>query len=95
MPSEGAFRYQQTGALASGDEAHHQGAQRNPHRSDGRPGNEMHPVVALAARQHGIVTTAQLLDAGVGRGSIARRVEGGWLVPLHRGVFQVGATLGR
>ena len=54
----------------------------------------MHPVVALAARQHGIVTTAQLLDAGVGRGSIARRVEAGWLVPLHRGVFQVGPTLG-
>jgi very-short-patch-repair endonuclease len=36
------------------------------------------------------VTTAQLLDAGVGRRSIARRVEAGWLVPLHRGVFQVG-----
>jgi very-short-patch-repair endonuclease len=55
----------------------------------------MHPVVALAARQHGIVTTAQLLDAGVGRRVIARRVEAGWLVPLHRGVFQVGPTLGR
>ena len=54
----------------------------------------MHPVVALAARQHGIVTTAQLLEAGVGRRAIARRVEAGWLVPLHRGVFQVGPTLG-
>ena len=53
----------------------------------------MHPVVALAATQHGIVTTAQLLDAGVGRRSIARRVQqAGWLVPLHRGVFQVGPT---
>ena len=50
----------------------------------------MHPVVALAAGQHGVVTTAQLLDAGVGRRSIARRVDGGWLVPLHRGVYQVG-----
>ncbi len=52
----------------------------------------------LAARQHGVVTTAQLLDAGVGRRSIARRVASGWLVPLHRGVYQVGpvaAPLGR
>jgi very-short-patch-repair endonuclease len=51
-----------------------------------------HPIVALAAAQHGVVTTSQLLDAGVGRRSIARRVEAGWLVPLHRGVFQVGPT---
>jgi very-short-patch-repair endonuclease len=50
----------------------------------------MHPLVALAARQHGIVTTAQLLAAGVGRRSIARRVDSGWLVSLHRGVYQVG-----
>jgi very-short-patch-repair endonuclease len=58
----------------------------------------MHPLVALAARQHGVVTTAQLLNAGVGRGSIARRVEAGWLVRLHHGVYQVGpvtAPLGR
>jgi very-short-patch-repair endonuclease len=44
----------------------------------------------LAARQHGVVTTAQLLNAGVGRRSIARRVQAGWLVPLHHGVYQVG-----
>jgi very-short-patch-repair endonuclease len=50
----------------------------------------MHPVVALAARQHGVVTTAQLLGAGVGRRSIARRVAAGWLVAMHRGVYQVG-----
>ena len=55
----------------------------------------MHPIVALAARQHGVVTTAQLLDAGVGRRSIARRVEAGWLVPLHRGVYRVGPTTAR
>ena len=44
----------------------------------------------LAARQHGVVTTAQLLNAGVGRRSIARRVAAGWLIPLHRAVYQVG-----
>ncbi len=52
----------------------------------------MHPIVALAATQHGVVTTAQLLNAGVGRRSIARRVRAGWLVPLYRGVFHVGPT---
>jgi very-short-patch-repair endonuclease len=59
----------------------------------------MHPrdraILGLAARQNGVVTTAQLLDAGVGRRAIARRVESGWLVPLHRGVYQAGPTTGR
>jgi very-short-patch-repair endonuclease len=52
-------------------------------------------IVELAARQHGVATTAQLLNAGVGRRSIARRVEAGWLVPLHRGVYQVGPVSAR
>jgi very-short-patch-repair endonuclease len=52
-------------------------------------------IVALARRQHGVVTTAQLLDAGVGRRAIARRVDRGWLVPLHRGVYQVGPVAAR
>jgi very-short-patch-repair endonuclease len=52
----------------------------------------MHLVLALAARQHGVVTTAQLLDAGVGR---RRRVQAGWLVRLHHGVYQVGPTQAR
>jgi predicted transcriptional regulator of viral defense system len=52
-------------------------------------------IVALAARQHGVVTTAQLLDVGVGRRSIARRVSTGWLVPVHRGVYQVGPVVAK
>ena len=87
---DGAFRYPPARSAVEGDEAHRRGAQRNPPSPPGTPGDELHPIVALAARQHGVVTTAQLLDAGVGRRSIARRVEAGWLVPLHRGVFQVG-----
>ena len=59
----------------------------------------MHPrdrlILGLAARQHGVVTTAQLLDAGVGRRAVARRVARGWLVPLYRGVFQVGPVAAR
>lgn len=58
------------------------------HRPDGA-------IVALAARQHGVVTTAQLLEAGVGRRAIARRVQRGWLVPQHRGVYQVGPVAAR
>ncbi len=59
-----------------------------------REWGEMHPrdvaIMAIAGRQHGIVTTAQLADAGVGRRAIVRRVERRWLVPLFRGVYQVG-----
>jgi predicted transcriptional regulator of viral defense system len=47
-------------------------------------------VMALAGRQHGIVTTAQLAAVGLGPRSIAHRVAHGRLVRLHRGVFQVG-----
>jgi very-short-patch-repair endonuclease len=36
------------------------------------------------------VTTAQLRAAGFGANAIARRVEGGWLVRQHQGVYQVG-----
>jgi very-short-patch-repair endonuclease len=47
-------------------------------------------VMALAAGQHGIVTTAQLAGAGLGPRSVAHRVAHGRLVRLGRGVFQVG-----
>ncbi len=48
-------------------------------------------MIALARRQHGAVTTRQLLDAGVGQHAIDARVERGWLRRLHRGVYAVGA----
>jgi predicted transcriptional regulator of viral defense system len=48
-------------------------------------------VVALARRQHGVVTTAGLLQAGFGHNAIAAKVERGWLRRLHRGVYLVGA----
>ena len=47
-------------------------------------------VARIAAAQHGVVTTRQLLDAGFGRNAIARRVGGEWLVRIHEGVYQVG-----
>jgi Transcriptional regulator, AbiEi antitoxin len=47
-------------------------------------------VAALAAHQHGIVTTAQLASAGLGSRAVAHRVAHGRLVRLHRGIYQVG-----
>ena len=56
--------------------------------------DEMHTgdeaVIAVAARQHGIVTTAQLAMAGLGPRAVAHRVAHGRLVRRYRGVFQVG-----
>ena len=56
--------------------------------------DEMHTgdaaVMALAAGQHGIVTTAQLAAVGLGPRAIAHRVAHGRLVRVYRGVFQVG-----
>ncbi|MGI8580060.1 MAG: type IV toxin-antitoxin system AbiEi family antitoxin domain-containing protein [Solirubrobacteraceae bacterium] len=47
-------------------------------------------VAAVAARQRGLVTHAQLLDAGVPRRTITRRLAGGQLHRLHQGVYLVG-----
>ena len=52
-------------------------------------------VAALAARQHGVVSGAQLAELGIGRRGIAHRVAVGWLTRLHRGVFRVGPTEAR
>jgi hypothetical protein len=47
-------------------------------------------VAQLAFRQHGVVTFAQLRDAGLGEGAINLRGRNGRLHRLHRGVFAVG-----
>src|SRR5690348_1865747 len=47
-------------------------------------------IAALASSQCGVVTTAQLVAAGLTRNAVAHRVKTGWLTPLHRGVYQVG-----
>jgi hypothetical protein len=47
-------------------------------------------VAYLAKGQHGVVTRRQLLDAGVSRSGIERRIEAGMLHVAHRGVYRVG-----
>jgi very-short-patch-repair endonuclease len=70
------------------------GAQRPLRQLAARGVDEMHTgdaaVMELAARQHGIVTTAQLAAAGLGPRSVAHRVAHARLVRLYRGLFQVG-----
>src|SRR5436190_19136143 len=44
----------------------------------------------LARRQHGVVSRSQLLELGMGRRAVVRRLEQGRLHELHRGVYVVG-----
>lgn len=47
-------------------------------------------IAGLALRQHGAVTRAQLLEAGLSSKMIATRIRARLLVPIHRGVYLVG-----
>lgn len=49
-------------------------------------------IARIAQRQHGVITTPQLICAGLGRGAIAKRGRTGRLHRLHRGVYAVGHT---
>lgn len=44
----------------------------------------------MARRQYGVVSHRQLVDLGLTRGAVHRRVEEGRLHRLHRGVYAVG-----
>jgi hypothetical protein len=47
-------------------------------------------VAGIARRQHGVVTRAQLLGAGLSAHEVHRRLSKGALLPVHRGVYRVG-----
>jgi predicted transcriptional regulator of viral defense system len=50
-------------------------------------------IAALAARQHGVVTRAQLREIGLGDSAIGHRAGVGRLHRVHRGVYAVGHRL--
>jgi very-short-patch-repair endonuclease len=50
-------------------------------------------IGALAQRQHGVVSRAQLSELGLGAGAIDHRVKLGRLQPVHRGVYTIGHRL--
>jgi very-short-patch-repair endonuclease len=56
----------------------------------------MHPdeaarvVLAFARDQHGVISSAQLVAAGISPRWVQRRVDRGWLRRLHRGVYLAG-----
>lgn len=47
-------------------------------------------LARIAAAQRGLVTRAQLLESGLGRGALAHRLERGRLHLVHRGVYLLG-----
>jgi hypothetical protein len=47
-------------------------------------------IRALAERQHGVVSTWQMLEAGIAEDTVRSRRDGGWLVPLFQGVYVLG-----
>jgi very-short-patch-repair endonuclease len=47
-------------------------------------------IAWIANQQHGVISQAQLVAAGLGRNGISKRVKAGRLHRLHRGVYAVG-----
>jgi very-short-patch-repair endonuclease len=47
-------------------------------------------IARIAARQHGVVSLAQLEGLGIHRQARSARLRRGWLHRVHRGVFAVG-----
>ncbi|HWO47695.1 MAG TPA: type IV toxin-antitoxin system AbiEi family antitoxin domain-containing protein [Solirubrobacterales bacterium] len=47
-------------------------------------------IALIARKQHGIVTTAQLVEVGLTKSAISKRARCGRLYRIHRGVYSVG-----
>jgi very-short-patch-repair endonuclease len=47
-------------------------------------------IAEIAARQHGVISAAELYSVGLSEDQVRARVRGGWLHRVHRGVYAVG-----
>ncbi len=47
-------------------------------------------IALIASCQHGVITLTQLIQAGLSRSAVKRRVAAGRLHRIHRGVYAVG-----
>src|SRR4051794_4892149 len=94
MPDQGAFRSNDAPSGRACDETHAIGAERRTDALAAQGCDEMHTgdraIADLARRQRGVVTTAQLAAAGIGRRGVALRVANGRLTRILRGVYRVG-----
>src|SRR6476620_6956318 len=91
----GAKRRATEGGLGDCTVVHPEGAQPCAEPGGGDECIVVHPnraLARLATLQDGVAGRAQLLDAGLTRRAISRRVESGALTPLFRGTFAVGRT---
>jgi len=55
-----------------------------------QPANTDEVIAELAARQHGVVSSRQLADAGIDHRAVSRRARSSRLHRLRRGVYAVG-----
>jgi very-short-patch-repair endonuclease len=47
-------------------------------------------IAEVAGHQHGVISREQLMELGLGKDSIDRRLSAGRLISLHRGIYAVG-----
>lgn len=80
---------------AERDKTHPHGGARSGDGADrlGETGAGEGRLGDLAGRQHGVVSTGQLLSLGLSRRAISRRVSAGRLHRIHLGVYAVGHRL--
>jgi very-short-patch-repair endonuclease len=79
-------------AAKSGNEGARDRSWRVTHHMGEKPAKGDLVIARIAARQHGVVSTAQLRAARIGHQGIYRRSKAGRLHRLHRGVYAVGHT---
>src|SRR4051812_29938007 len=94
MPDQPAFRSNDAPPGRECDEMPPRGGERRTREAPPRDCDEMpvgdRAIAMLARSQRGVVTTAQLAAAGLGRRGVAHRVANGRLTRILRGVYRVG-----